>query len=283
MTIQLNISNIIPFAEINSHIAVHGNFAIIRSIVGLKEQMSREVGSLLFIPLGRILMVTKGDANLRLNMQPCRVERGDVLVIPENYYMEVQGFSTDYNSQIVTYSGMATPFKRWTKVSLDETDSQRIGSYFDLLWQVVKSQSCQPATLDNLLSAMLSDIYSISLHEVSTRPHEVPTAAMKIVARFFDLLAESDGAMRNVSAYADCLCITPNHLSAIIKQQTGKTVLQLLNAHAVLQAKVLLLHSEQSIADISDQLGFENPPSFTRFFKRETALTPREFRKGRQK
>ena len=54
--------------------------------------------------------------------------------------------------------------------------------------------------------------------------------------------------------------------------------MQLLNAHTVLQAKVMLRHSSLPIADISDQLGFENPPSFTRFFRRETGTTPTEYR-----
>lgn len=96
--------------------------------------------------------------------------------------------------------------------------------------------------------------------------------------RFFDLMTESDSSMRSVGAYADRLCVTPNHLSAVVRQQSGQTVMQLLNAHTVLQAKVMLRHSSLPIADISDQLGFENPPSFTRFFRRETGTTPSEYR-----
>lgn len=281
MQLQLNISHIKPFAENSAHITVYDNFAIIHSVADLKEQMSKELGALLYIPLGRILTVTQGNASLRLNMQPCRVEQGDVLVIPENFYMEVQSFSEDYNAQIVTFSGIAVPSKRSTKVSLDRDNFYRIRGYFDLLWQVVKSHSCQQTTIDHLLAAMLSDIYSLSAQEEETHPHETPTTAMKITQRFFDLLAESDGTTRSIAYYADHLCITPNHLSTIIKQQTGQTVLQLLNAHAVLQAKVLLRYGGQSISDISAQLGFENPPSFSRFFKRETGQTPRDFQKSR--
>ena len=87
---QLNITDIAPFAVNNECIAVRGNFAIIRNVASIKDQIvSGGMGDLLYIPLGRILLVTAGTVRLRLNMQPCQVEKGTVLVIPENYYMEV--------------------------------------------------------------------------------------------------------------------------------------------------------------------------------------------------
>ena len=43
---------------------------------------------------------------------------------------------------------------------------------------------------------------------------------------------------------------------------------------------MLLRHNGLTLGDISDQLGFENPPSFTRFFKREAGLTSHLFRWG---
>lgn len=268
------------FAQDNEHVAVRGNFAFTRNIAGIKEQVvSSGMGDLLYIPLGRVLMVTEGMAQLRLNMQPCRVAKGTMLVIPENFYMEVLEVSTDYDAQIVTFCNIPVPFKRWTQVKVDGDDWQRINSYFDLLWMVVNSPSCQQTTIDSLLEALLSDLHGLAAQADVARPATVPTAAEVLMQRFFDLMAESDGTMRNVGAFADRLCVTPNHLSAVVKQQSGQTVMQLLNAHTVLQAKVLLRHSESFIADISDQLGFENPPSFTRFFKRETGLTPREFQK----
>ena len=152
-------------------------------------------------------------------------------------------------------------------------DSRRIGSYFDLLWEVANSPTCQQMTLNNLLSALLSDLYSLDVSGDASHAAETPTAAERLMQRFFDLLAESDGTVRSVKAFADRLCVSPNHLSAVVKQQSGQTVMQLLNAHTVLHAKILLRHSTLPLADIADRLGFENPPAFSRFFKRETGVT----------
>ena len=271
---QLNITDIAPFAVNNECIAVRGNFAIIRNIASIKEQMvSGGMGDLLYIPLGRILLVTAGTVRLRLNMQPCQVEKGTVLVIPENFYMEVIELSADYNAQIATFDGIPIPFKRWSSISIKGDDSLRIGSYFDLLWEVANSPTCQQTTLNNLLSALLSDLYSLDVSGDALHASDAPTAADRLMQRFFDLLSESDGTVRSVKAVADQLCVSPNHLSAVVKQQSGQTVMQLLNAHTVLHAKILLRHSTLPLADIADRLGFENPPAFSRFFKRETGVT----------
>lgn len=271
---QLNITDIAPFAVKNECIAVRGNFAIIRNIASIKEQMvSGGMGDLLYIPLGRILLVTAGTVRLRLNMQPCQVEKGTALVIPENYYMEVMELSADYNAQIATFGGIPMPFKHWAMVSLEDDDLRRAGSYFDLLWMVANSPACQQKTIDSILSALLSDLHSLTDQTDVSCLAKAPTAAEQLMLRFFDLLSESDGTVRSVKAVADQLCVSPNHLSAVVKQQSGQTVMQLLNAHTVLHAKILLRHSTLPLADIVERLGFENPPAFSRFFKRETGVT----------
>lgn len=279
---QLNITDIAPFAVNNECIAVRGNFAIIRNVASIKEQMvSGGMGDLLYIPLGRILLVTTGTVRLRLNMQSCQVEKGTALVIPENFYMEVMELSADYNAQIATFGGIPIPFKQWSSITVKGDDSRRISSYFDLLWEVANSPTCQQTTLNNLLSALLSDLYSLDVSGDASHAAETPTAAERLMQRFFDLLAESDGTVRSVKAFADRLCVSPNHLSAVVKQQSGQTVMQLLNAHTVLHAKILLRHSTLSLADIADRLGFENPPAFSRFFKRETGVTAGSVRNKR--
>lgn len=46
----------------------------------------------------------------------------------------------------------------------------------------------------------------------------------------------------------------------------------------VLEAKRLLAHSSDTAAKISADLGFDEPTNFTKFFRRETNLTPAAFR-----
>ena len=278
---QLSTSELEKYAEIKDSVAVCGDIAILRDAALLKSRIVPSfVGDLLYVPVGRVALFTAGTATLRINLQPCQVSAGSVLVIPENCFAEVIEVDDAYNAQIVSFSGLVLPFCHWIKVETCADDFARMLAYVDLLWAVAKSNTCRKATLEALLAALVADIHSLSSATEQTQSVALLPAAKVLTQRFFDLLAESDGSRRSVADYADRLCVSPSHLSATIKQETGQTVAHLINAHTVLQAKALLLHSNMSIGEISDHLGFENPPSFTRFFKRETGFSPSELQKS---
>jgi len=72
--------------------------------------------------------------------------------------------------------------------------------------------------------------------------------------------------------------ISPKYLSDILKQETGKTALELIHLYLISEAKNMLVESDRSISEIAYQLGFENPPYFSRLFKKEVGLSPKEFK-----
>lgn len=71
---------------------------------------------------------------------------------------------------------------------------------------------------------------------------------------------------------------SPRYLTDVLKQETGKTALDHLHFFLLGEAKNLLLSTDQTIAQTAYQLGFENPPYFTRLFKKEVGLTPQAYR-----
>lgn len=81
-----------------------------------------------------------------------------------------------------------------------------------------------------------------------------------------------------VKDLADQLCTSPRYLTDVLKQETGKTALEHLHLFLLGEAKSLLLSTDQTIAQTAYQLGFENPPYFSRLFKKEVGLTPHAYR-----
>jgi len=82
----------------------------------------------------------------------------------------------------------------------------------------------------------------------------------------------------SVAGYADALGITPSHLNAICQRVSGKSTLDLIHARMVLAARRELAYTERNISSVAHDLGFADPSYFTRFFKRETGMTPGDFR-----
>jgi AraC-like DNA-binding protein len=83
----------------------------------------------------------------------------------------------------------------------------------------------------------------------------------------------------SVNHLAEQLYISPRYLTDLLKQETGKTALELIHLSLISEAKNLLRNAEQNVAEIAYHLGFENTSYFTRLFKKQTGLKPLEFRK----
>lgn len=99
-----------------------------------------------------------------------------------------------------------------------------------------------------------------------------------LVSQFLSLCNQSFLTIHTVKEYASVLSVTPKHLSEMVKEQTGKTVLETIHALQIGYAKGLLLQTNLSVKQIAFELGFYNPEYFNVFFKKQTGKTPNQFR-----
>lgn len=129
--------------------------------------------------------------------------------------------------------------------------------------------------LRSLLDAILN--YSSSLYK-SEDKSLISGKGHFLVKRFFQLVEENYQNNLSVNQYAEMLAITPNYLTKTIKQLTGRTSNDILQAKQILEIKRLLVHTNLSITQIADQLSFTDQSYFTKFFKKVTGSTPLKFR-----
>jgi AraC-like DNA-binding protein/quercetin dioxygenase-like cupin family protein len=99
-----------------------------------------------------------------------------------------------------------------------------------------------------------------------------------LVKRFFHLVEENHQKNLSLSDYSQMVGVTPNHLTQTVKLLTGKTSSQIIKAKQLLEIKRLLVHTNLSVSEIANQLNFEDQSYFTKFFKRETGITPIQYR-----
>ena len=86
---------------------------------------------------------------------------------------------------------------------------------------------------------------------------------------------------RLISFYADKLAMTPDRLNDHVKRAIGVTAGHLIRQRMLTEAKRQLVFTNQAITQISYDLGFSDPSHFARFFRKNTAMTPLEFRAHR--
>jgi AraC family transcriptional activator of pobA len=107
------------------------------------------------------------------------------------------------------------------------------------------------------------------------------------IHRFFGLLEESMQSidhnqavqLKTVKEFAASLGLHPNYLNALLKKHTGENASAHLKSRLLEEAKVLLVHTEWSLQDIGECMGFAEQSNFSLFFKKGTGITPAVFRK----
>jgi AraC family transcriptional activator of pobA len=100
-----------------------------------------------------------------------------------------------------------------------------------------------------------------------------------LLSSYLDKGLLQTSGLPTVKAMADALNTSARYLTDLLRQETGKTALELIHIFLVGEAKNLLQEPEKSISETAYLLGFENPPYFSRLFKKETGFTPVEYRK----
>ncbi|SHL84774.1 AraC-type DNA-binding protein [Chitinophaga jiangningensis] len=117
-------------------------------------------------------------------------------------------------------------------------------------------------------------------------PERAQTAAQQLAYRFTDKLEKQfpiehptqQIGIKTAKEFAAALNTHPNHLNACVKTATGRTISEHIRQRILLEAKLLLMHSDWQIAEIAWCLGFEDPGNFTHFFRNHSQQSPQAFR-----
>lgn len=134
----------------------------------------------------------------------------------------------------------------------------------------------------NLLKSVVYEFLLIverkMLEEGGTDNLNKPSSNYDLYRRFMELLAFSKGNIRQVSQYAEQLCVTPKQLSAVVKASSGRTVVEWINESTIKAITNELRYTQKSVSEIAHELGFPSLSFFGKYFKQHTGLSPRAYR-----
>lgn len=97
---------------------------------------------------------------------------------------------------------------------------------------------------------------------------------------FLSRAGEGLTELPSVKYFAGKACLSPSYFGDLIKKETGKTAQEYIQMKLIGKAKQFLHGSRLSVSQIADMMGFQYPQHFIRLFKKQTGLTPGEYRQS---
>ncbi len=108
---------------------------------------------------------------------------------------------------------------------------------------------------------------------------DISAQSADIMGRFLAMLNKGEFRQhREVTHYADALCVTPKYLSEVSKKVSGRPANYWINRYTALDISRLLRDKSLSFTAISDMFGFSSSAYFTRYVVNNLGMTPSEYR-----
>lgn len=131
------------------------------------------------------------------------------------------------------------------------------------------------ASLINIVYIDLTRFYTTVNTQQET---SIPSTYLQFVQHLEADIEKYFKDQKSVKFYANQLNITPKHLNRIIKATLNKTTSELILDRVLLEAKRLIVHSNNNLASIAEDLGYYDYAYFSRIFKLKCGVSPKEFK-----
>lgn len=242
--------------------------------------------------------ILRGALSLRLNANSIIAMPGSLVRVPKNMLSEfikvepgtllrTLNFSEQHFSNSGVYQNAIEAFKILSAIDhpmvlLQPQEGQVIDSLMKSMEMQMSVTKMGRFESEYLKHTFLAFFYKMASIYDQNSELLIPDndRYREILFKFLNLLSEHFIAYRNVSFYANKLNISCGYLSKILLRCLGKTALNLINEKIMDEAKILLLDHTLTVLDISVLLNFKDQFIFSKFFKKQTGLSPKKFQKS---
>lgn len=242
------------------------------------------------------IFIKTGTIRLRQHFRDLELSANMFMVTDPQTVYEMISVSDDFQSRMVSYkrefiSALSLKFNRLITYRYFR-QQMNIGVPFhademEVVWKSVNflkyildsetEMTYKKEIVEHLFSVFCYQMAGIISKEDSSAMNQM-SRQEEIVFIFLNDLALHHQKERSVEFYAERQFVTTRHLSAVVKEVTGKSAGQVIALIVMNEAKVLLNSSSKPVSEISSTLGFSDLYSFSHFFKKHSGESPSQYR-----
>jgi AraC-like DNA-binding protein len=240
-------------------------------------------------------LCTSGSFKMYCNKKEIILSKNELLVILDHeiidYYNE---HSPDFNRYflIVSYDFLKSLshsdtmnqglfFKNYNLLELTDEEMEYMVDLFRMVKKTIeyKANEGRKENMLKTLFNLLREIIEYTNSYQNRVNNNIDSRMLMIVTNFGLLLETYHNQSREVSFYADKLCVSTNYLYKVTKTVLNVSPKDFINNRIILQAKYLLdTKKEKNVQEIAIELGFQSQSFFGKFFKQQTGMSPSDYR-----
>ena len=246
---------------------------------------------LLFVTL---IICLRGKMRIRVNLKEMIVEANNVLLIIPGSIIDMVVCEGDCRMAVMHIDNDKVAHQPSVKILLqlrtiiknesfitrfrESAMLQFVGGY-KMMRKVINDATLKfkNEAIEGCFQAMAA--YWMSEIEFQSQFEAAPkiTRNEQIFKHFLNLVQKNYMVHREVSFYADQICITAKYLGVVVAQVSGRRPLDWIRDYVILDAKAMLLSREYSIQQISQLLNFPNPSFFSKYFREAVGYSPSKY------
>ena len=272
----------------------NSSLAILREpfISGTDENLSPVMHHLWKLEGGAIYFCRKGWAHATINLKDYEIVENTQVVLLPGTIIRINGCSSDFTASFFGFPKemfmeacmRCEPiFFRFIKEQpcyvLPQENTGAINGLIRATTAIYNDREnrFRNQIAKNHLQSFMLDIYDKCYRYFGKHKIEGGTRQDEIFKSFVSLVHEHCASQREVSFYADKLCISTKYLTGICKAVTGDSAKKIIDDFAILEIKVLLQSTELTVQEIADRLVFPDQSYLGRYFKRHEGMSPKEY------
>ena len=295
---------LIKFAELNKGIIIRDSFQdifLIADIDGHSELDDQDVQDhTMPMRLDALLMVLvlEGSSEIALDYVPYTIGANSFTIIMPTHTIQLNKVSKGFKGKLLVLSrefldecntakrspSMANymQLRKNPCTTFEAQETELVDNYIELLRSKIKNRThfFQKEVMQNAFVGFLLEIANIFMGKKDGLLMPALSRKEELFEQFLQLLFEHCKEQHVVTFYAEKLFITPQYLSLILKELTGKSANKWIDDALIVEAKILLKAPQATVQQVADMLHFSDQSTFGKFFKKHMGISPMEYRKS---
>ena len=246
----------------------------------------------------QVLLVLEGSIDLSIDYVLFQASTNTVVTIMPTHITKVMKYSPNFKGRLMAVSrafleqsmmpNHSSSMIQYMKIRknptilLQESEIKTLDESMLRLRQTIlqTSHHLQRLLIQNTLMGFFIEMGNIFSERKEYNTPPSLTRTEELFESFLRILYMYCKEQHVVSFYAEQLYITPQYLSLILKELTGRSANKWIDEALMQEAKILLKAPQATVQQVADALHFSDQSTFGKFFKKHAGMSPMEYRKN---